>query len=288
MKKNIIILSMPRSGSSLLAQLVQSVGYSIKINNNSTFLKSSEFNRNGYQEEIAFTLLNDQLVRMLYGNKYSFLFAPTYKQFNTKFRKNSIKIDKNFEYDINENTLFMPSDYENRIFEYISSGWDVWGLTRMKQHQKWYKCYAQYGIDTKKKILKKVQEYQNSINNSSNIIVKDPRLALVFPFFNFKNIKILIIKRNKNDVLNSMRNHYGKNIFTNKTIDDTKYVSNHFNYKIRSQNFNDYYDNYEQILDACADTHESLTIDYNKLICKKETKRLNDFLGSSADFSIID
>ena len=51
--KNIIVLSLPRSGSSLLANLLESSGYVNYTTDNSHLLNSSEFNKNGYFEDTA-------------------------------------------------------------------------------------------------------------------------------------------------------------------------------------------------------------------------------------------
>ena len=86
---NYFILSLPRSGSSYLTSMLLKLG---KKNFN-FFLKIKpnhyELNKDGYYENTFVTLLNDQLIRLNYGLKYSFLYPPS-----ITFSKNLITLIK--------------------------------------------------------------------------------------------------------------------------------------------------------------------------------------------------
>jgi hypothetical protein len=148
----ILILSPPRNGSSVLANLVESSGYKNYTSDNSTLLNPSEFNKAGYFEDTLITLLNDQLIRMVYGDEYSFLYTPTLEQ----FKNINLNYSSNFFHDIE--SPFIPENYQNKIEHYTGKDWDVWGLTRMFPGEKWYKCYSKYGVDTKENIIKTLIE----------------------------------------------------------------------------------------------------------------------------------
>ena len=82
---------MPRSGSSLITNLLMTAGFSNKIFDNSEFIMKSQFNKDGYFEDINFTLLNDQLIRSTFGKKYNFLFIPTFNSFKRKINFSNIQ-----------------------------------------------------------------------------------------------------------------------------------------------------------------------------------------------------
>ena len=59
MANRVIVLSLPRCGSSLLTNLISSAGYNVY---GSELLGPSAFNIDGYFEDTKVTLLNDQLI----------------------------------------------------------------------------------------------------------------------------------------------------------------------------------------------------------------------------------
>lgn len=281
MKSNILILSLPRSGSSVLANLIASAGFQNYTSNNSKLLSPSKFNKDGYFEDTFITLLNDQLIRLCYSLEHSFLFTPRFEM----FKKIALKNSGNFKHDMVD--VYMPKDYKNKIKEYSGCEWDVWGLTRTEEGQKWHKCYSRYGIDTGEKIIKQLKKTIIRIKSKENIIIKDPRLAFVAPLYNFNNFKVIYIKRKKKDIIKSMRNHYGNNLFTKNFLPDTEICSNHFNYKIGYQSFNYYYNNYNKIILDYLKNKNSLIIEYEKLYDYKTQKVLNDFIESEINFKIL-
>jgi hypothetical protein len=282
---NIIILSLPRNGSSLLANLITSAGYKNYISEGSELMNGSDFNIDGYFEDTLVTLLNDQLIKATYGEKYSFLYIPELDRIKYP---DSLK---EFEYDIDEHTLFVPEDYQNKIEEYIGCNWDVWGLTRMIEGKKWYNCYSKFNIQNLLGILKQKETLENRFNNSSNTILKDPRMALTYPLFKFNNHKIIYIQRNPENTLNSMKRHYGKNIFTQNYLPGVNYCSNHFNYKIEYQDFNYYFNTYHSAIQYWINEKKDnyITIDFDDLLNKdpETVNSINEFIGGEINIDLI-
>ena len=89
----IVVLSLPRCGSSLLTSLIESANYEVYTSKDSQLLGSSGFNKNGYFEDRVLTLLNDQIIRGVFGNEYNFLYMPDTKTIQTKFKTKEINSD---------------------------------------------------------------------------------------------------------------------------------------------------------------------------------------------------
>ena len=285
---NIFILSMPRTGSSVLANLVQSAGYNTQISSDSLLLQPSEFNPDGYFEETGFTLLNDQLIRCQYGSDKSFLHTPHPSSDRTNIK--AAEVNPNFFYDINEDSLSIPSGFEQDLLSFTGHSWDPWGLTRMAYGEKWYRCYKKYGCDTGQKIKKKIFEYSSTFNSSTGLIVKDPRLALTFGAFNIRDPKIIILRREAEECLKSLRNHYGNKLFTNNLIPGESYCSNHFNYKIQPQKFGDYEKFYESCFRRAILTPGAsvLEICFSDIVTKgPRLNELEDFIDGKVDITRI-
>ena len=99
-QRPLIVLGPPRSGTSLVTWLCIRAGYDPEIFLDSKFFGGSPYNPDGYHEEVRFTLLNDQLIRGVYGENFSFLFPP---EFNGNKVASDLRDD--FYYDLNEATL---------------------------------------------------------------------------------------------------------------------------------------------------------------------------------------
>jgi len=278
---NILILSLPRSGSSVMAQLITSAGYKNYINENSELITPSQFNKDGYFEDTFITLLNDQLIRFYYDFNYSFLYTPSLEQFKNLHLKNI----KNSNGDTSE--IYIPPDYKHKIEEYTGCDWDVWGLTRLLKGGKWYECYSKFGIQNIEEVKDKLTKLIDKINSQDGLIIKDPRLALIAPLYNLKNFKVIYIKRNKEDTLKSMRRHYGKNLFTTNYLPNTKFCSNHFNYKIGYQNYNYYYKTYNNIIEEYIRDKNSLIIEYEQLSNPNVIKNINNFIQSEINLNLL-
>ena len=48
-------------------------------------------------------------------------------------KKDEIKDNENFYFDLTKETVEIPEDYKKRIKFYTGHDWDVWGLTRMSK-----------------------------------------------------------------------------------------------------------------------------------------------------------
>jgi len=274
---NYFILSLPRSGSSYLTSMLLKLG---KKNFN-FFLKIKpnhyELNKDGYYENTFVTLLNDQLIRLNYGLKYSFLYPPSYNIF-----KKSNNFNKSYSYDLDDTNVFMPKNYLNKLYDYTGFNWDVWGLSRMQQKKKWHKIYEKYNLKTFKEIKLSKIRFERKINALNDYVIKDPRFLLTFKYYNLKNFKIILINRDKNELLKSLRRHYGKNIFTKKYLPESKIVSNHFNHKIGYISYSEFCERYNSVKFFLKKKFKSrvLDVNFNRLIKleKNTLNKINDFI----------
>ena len=274
---NYFILSLPRSGSSYLTSMLLKLG---KKNFN-FFLKIKpnyyELNKDGYYENTFVTLLNDQLIRLNYGLKYSFLYPPSYNIF-----KKPNNFNKSYSYDLDDTNVFIPKNYLNKLHDYTGFNWDVWGLSRMQQKKKWHKIYEKYNLKTFKEIKLSKIRFERKINALNDYVIKDPRFLLTFKYYNLKNFKIILINRDKNELLKSLRRHYGKNIFTKKYLPESKIVSNHFNHKIGYISYSEFCERYNSVKFFLKKKFKSrvLDVNFNRLIKleKNTLNKINDFI----------
>lgn len=76
MSKNIVILGCPRSGTSLIAQLVKSAGFDADGNGTKQLMKPNpKYNPEGYFERLDIVKLNDNLLKKI-NPSYNFLNPP--------------------------------------------------------------------------------------------------------------------------------------------------------------------------------------------------------------------
>jgi hypothetical protein len=283
---NIIILSLPRSGSSLVASLVASAGYNLQLQTDSQFASAYQFNKSGYNEEVTLTLLNDQIIRMKWGSNASNLFIPSKSP-----QIESISEDLLFSYDLDETSVYFPDDFFSKVEEYTGTTWDVWGLSRMQKNQKWYKAYSAHRVSNTREVLEKLHEYRDRLNRGpGGFVLKDPRLGLTLGEYALDPArnKVIVIQRTPSAVRQSMRNHYGKNLFTSHTLPGPKaIVSNHFNYHIQPQSFEDYHAHYLHNIDASTGGFDRLTVDYEQILDGSASETLEDFIGAKIDRSLI-
>jgi hypothetical protein len=274
---NYFILSLPRSGSSYLTSMLLKLG---KKNFN-FFLKIKpnhyELNKDGYYENTFVTLLNDQLIRLNYGLKYSFLYPPSYNIF-----KKPNNFNKSYSYDLDDTNVFIPKNYSNKLYDYTGFNWDVWGLSRMQQKKKWHKIYEKYNLKTFKEIKLSKIRFERKINALNDYVIKDPRFLLTFKYYNLKNFKIILINRDKNELLKSLRRHYGKNLFTKKYLPESKIVSNHFNHKVGYISYSEFCERYNSVKFFLKKKFKSrvLDVNFNRLIKleKNTLNKINDFI----------
>ena len=299
-----LIVSPPRSGSSVLSRLLESAGYRYpKIplcTEASINIAPSEFNPAGYKEDTALTLFNDQLIRLLYGPQYSFLYAPAESDIRTALTK---PIDSgqfgSFHFDLDESTVVVPAEYLSRLKEIADHSWDVWGLSRMGASGKWYKAYSRHNLATGADVYKRLQEYTSFLLSKDTpryTYIKDPRIIFAFPAYatalQSSNYAIIFIYRDSSGLLKSMRAHYGNRLFTDQCIDNLGFVSNHFNYQIPPQSFSDYLSAVD-----CAITSIKglgvpvLELSYNNMMKKElrkdELTRLVEFIDREIDPGVL-
>jgi hypothetical protein len=189
----------------------------------------------------------------------------------------NLKSRHHFEYDLNENSVDLPKNYLADIRIYTGHDWDVWGLTRMQPNTKWYLAYSRAGVETPEKALKKLQNIMSYLSNADLTFIKDPRLIYLLPLIR-TNIRGVVIRRNPSEILRSMRNHYGPNLFT-KTTFYTGWVSNHFNYRIQPQEFEDFLNTYRTFEQYAVENFDIDFIDYDKMYDLAELNRLSNSIG---------
>ena len=280
---NIFIASCPRSGSSMLTKLISSSGNKLFNFPNSFNQKGSIFNQDGYFEDIKLTLLNDMLIKNIYGYKYSFLFPPS------KFK---IHLKKNFDFYKSKNSkIIFPKNYIKKLNFYTGHNWDIWGITRMLKKKKWYNCYKKFQVNNSQKIAKSIQEFNKIINNSEKpMIFKDSRMVFTLHKYNIERLKVILLyRRSKHKHILSLRNHYGQNLFSKNYILKDKIVSNHFNLKVKGETFYNFKKKYNFFFNEIKKNHQFIEVYYEDII-KKKNKTLNkiqNFIGNSIKKELI-
>lgn len=246
-KCNVAIIGTPRSASSYLAKYLVANGWKVPEFGEAPEMSSSDFNPEGYFENTFLNLLNDQVIRARFGTKHSFLYPP-------EFAGGQIAdFNSSFLYDLDDNFIECPTDYESNLEFYTGKMWDVWGLTRMKEGGKWHKAYSRRGISNSDGVQRAIKNFNHYLSCNDSLVLKDSRLTFTLPLFGDGVDKVIVLGRNKADLVSSIRRHYGQNIFTRKKVNGYSWVSNHFNYKIGSMSyaefdsrFNDFYSSITQ------------------------------------------
>jgi hypothetical protein len=109
----------------------------------------------------------------------------------------------------------------------------------------------------------------------------------VAPLYDLKDFKVIYIFRSFEDTLNSMRNHYGANLFTQNYLPNSHYCSNHFNYKIQYQDPKYYYNTFNSIIQEYIKDKDSLILNYNDLNTSKSITQLNNFIQGNININIF-
>ena len=272
----VVVLSLPRSGSSAVGKSLNDIGIEHFTWENFINQNKSEFNKYGYWEDVGLNLINDNLIRYHFGLDSSFLYTKNIE------KKDEIKDNENFYFDLTKETVEIPEDYKKRIKFYTGHDWDVWGLTRMSKNKKWHQCYSTYNVHNSKSLLRTKDKYLKSLidkSASKHVFIKDPRLIFTINFWKFPKdlTKYIIIEREPKDLLKSIRNHYGSNLFTENNFENFNWVSNHFNYKVKYQSFKEYVDKYNMLLEPFRERSDCIFLnfkdvmsdDFNNYISKK-------------------
>lgn len=270
----------------MLANLIYSAGFQTFGSSKKDLLGPSEFNKSGYFENKFIALLNDQIIRMNYGEDCSNLYLPISNYRNRKNLKNLT-----YKYDLEGKTVYFPPNFLKKKKQYTGTDWDVWGISRMLPGHKWHKIFSKYKIRTAPEILKAIKKVKRIVNSSKKrLVLKDPRFVFTLQFFKFdkKQTKIIILRRQKKSVLKSIRRHFGKNMFYKKYINGPlKIVSNHFNYKIKYQSFSEYCKVHNLAINKAAKGYEKLIVNYEDILQGHQIQRINRFIESSVDKKII-
>ena len=273
----VIVLGTPRSGTSLLTKLCETSGLNLKIFDDSKFFGNSVHNPTGYHEEVRLTLLNDQLIRGLYSYNNNFLSPPDISNEPVPRLK---QLD-GFAYDIDETTLDIPKDYLENLEKYTGHPRDDWGLGRMLKQQRWYRGYSKFGLNDGDGVLRTVAKYKERLNKKRGFLIKDPRLTFTLPFYGFESPKIIIVERSEDEILISLRSHYGPRFLTDDPFDGHSWVSNHFNLNIKPMTRVKFFSLYDLAMRKIKIKKKKvLSIDYNKLVERDRgiIKILEDFL----------
>ena len=284
--KSLIVLGMPRSGTSLTAHLCIDAGYNPSISEDSKFFGGSPFNKGGYYEEVRLTMLNDQIIRILFGEKYSFLYPP-----ESIIKKGSLLTSNfKFAYDIVKGNLEIPNDFNQNIKKYTGIEKDIWGLTRMLPGGKWFKGYKKFGVHNETGIKKYLSKYSDKVSMAKGLIIKDPRLCFTINEYDFESNKIIIVKRSAKAHKNSLIRHYGPRFLSKKKYSKFSWTSNHFNLKIPPITYNEFSSSYIKNISKIKESHKDfLEIDYENLINKDPmlVSNLESFIGAKINKDII-
>jgi hypothetical protein len=238
---------------------------------------ASEFNSNGYFEDTWVSLLLDNVIRFTYGVNYSFLYTQDISLSAEIFHQ--ANEFGNIHYDLDSNSVEIPDDYEKSIQAFTGNGWDVWGLTRMQKNgDKWYRAYSNAGVDDAEKCrLEWNRLISDLLQSNHSYFLKDPRLVYLLQFVPIE-IPVIVVERKSEDILSSMKRHYGPNIFSKELLFGS-WVSNHFNYKIGIQTWSEYLENYSEFLRRGLQNREHFKIKYEDLHDSKQLSAISGFLG---------
>jgi len=276
LSSSVQVLSTPRTGSSAFGKLLSDSGFNQPHLNSIENQSASEFNAHGYYEDAELNLCLDNLIRFAFSDRNSFIYNAGMSPDRRAMEEN-LKSRYLVNYDLNEKSVDIPRNYMVEIKKYTGHDWDVWGLTRMQPNTKWHLAYSRAGVETPEKALNKLQGIMTSLSNSNLTFVKDPRLIYLLPLIK-NEIRGVIIRRNPVEILRSMRNHYGPNLFT-KNVFPAGWVSNHFNYQIQPQDFDDFLSIYREFEQYAINNFEIYFIDYENMYDLSELSRLSRALG---------
>jgi hypothetical protein len=281
----IAVIGTPRSGSSYLTSVLLELGCELPTAHSKVEANHYEFNADGYFEDTFFTLLNDQIIRIMFGENYSFLNPPDTR--NCAWEKNSVieSIDRtNFSYDLVQDSVDVPEDFTENLIEYTGQPWDVWGLSRMTPGKKWHGVYSQLGIHTAEGVSNALSTFQSQGRlETTPMVYKDSRLTFTLPAFGDFFHGGIFLTRDAMPLKESMRGHYGKRLFTESTYAGHNWVSNHFNFKVPPILIEVFLERYERAADIAAESMPILRLNLKQVsdreVCKKVVSRYLTEIG---------
>ncbi len=271
-KSNVAIIGTPRSASSFLAKLIVMRGWQVPHYGDLTTMSASQFNPEGYFESTYLNLLNDQIIRSRFGNAHSFLYPPKISNSDAEF------LDQGFFFDLDEAHVDCPKDYLSNLKAYTGVDWDVWGLSRMVEGEKWHKAYSVRKISSFEQVTQAISDFNAYLSSTHSLVIKDSRLTFTLDLFAKGIDKVIILQREESGLSSSIRNHYGKNIFTKNTVKDFSWVSNHFNYKVGPMSFGDFSQRYEDFYSDIEKSCSVLRVNQHKLSEESTIREIIEFV----------
>jgi hypothetical protein len=271
-KSNVAIIGTPRSASSFLAKLIVMRGWQVPSYGDSTTMSASQFNPEGYFESTYLNLLNDQIIRSRFGTPHSFLYPPKIPTLDSEFS------DPEFFFDLDEAHIDCPKDYLSNLKAYTGVDWDVWGLSRMIEGEKWHKAYSARKISSFEQVIRAISDFNTYLTNTDSLIIKDSRLTFTLDLFARGIDKVIILQREEAGLSASIRNHYGKNIFTQNRVMDFSWVSNHFNYKVGPMSFEDFSQRYEDFYMHIEKSCNVLRVNQHRLSEESTIRKIVNFV----------
>lgn len=123
--KRLVVLGCPRSGTSLVANLLSKSGFDVDYRGKKQLMgKNPNFNPDGYFERIDIVQLNDQLIRF-YGKKFNFLNPPNIKWMLNPYKLNNSFVIQNHETRLNHlNNLKKILKAKAKVENELNSYWD--------------------------------------------------------------------------------------------------------------------------------------------------------------------
>lgn len=230
----VAIVGTPRSGSSYLASVLEHLGVKSLSLESPIAMSASQFNPDGYFEDVLFNLLNDQLIRYKFGSQFSFLHPPDIEVSTENIGQS------NWEYDLDQQRVEIPLDFEAYLETYCGHTWDVWGISRMREGGKWHKAYSRLGLSNGESLFLTLKEVRRKMETTPSFYVKDARLIFVIEFFHDLFTHIIFLTREDVGLRNSIKRHYGYRLFEGPNFEPYEWVSNHFNYKIPFASFSNF------------------------------------------------
>ena len=115
-------------------------------------------------------------------------------------------------------------------------------------------------VDTENKVFTAMNDIKSRLGQNS--IVKDSRFVFTLDSWNFDEVRIIKIKRNRNDVKKSMQKHYGK------TFSD------------------EYYDIYDSLIDAYVKKYGGIEVTYEQLL-QYDFSKIEDYLQVKLNNALI-
>lgn len=258
----VFIVSRPRSGSSYLAEQLSLRGCQVGSFSDFGLQGGSSMNRRGYFEDVYLSLVNDQVCRLVHGNNSgSFLCTETLVRGQSS---GDFSVpNEGLPFDLDEGSVQVPEDYEESLHLYTGQDWDIWGLSRMRPGTKWYRIYSRAGLGTRANVLSAVDNVRSVVLQPSPVpmLVKDPRFLVTLRYmFRPNEIRVVVLRREREATLASMRSHYGPRLFDADPFEGFDWSSNHFNYRIPPQSSEAYWNASEALLDKIESEFETLSV----------------------------